>query len=140
MVISALGWLGILNFAAYLFCYYGSYYNYYIEAGEAWIDTKEAWELALGCVGLFVLVWYVLCIHGAMLEARETNIPIDGPSGVEMGHSVQGQQVYPTPESSDSPPPSYYELFPPMEQSSKWYFNQSPQNIMYSQPFICKLC
>ena len=119
LVISVLGWLGILNFAAYLFCYYGSYYNYYIEAGEAWIDTKEAWELALGCVGLFVLVWYVLCIHGAMLEARETNIPIDGPSGVEMGHSVQGQQVYPTPESSDSPPPSYYELFPPMEQSSK---------------------
>ena len=118
LVISVLGWLGILNFAAYLFCYYGSYYNYYIEAGEAWIDTNEAWELALGCVGLFVLVWYVLCIHGAMLEARETNIPIDGPSGVEMGHSVQGQQVYPTPESSDSPP-SYYELFPPMEQSSK---------------------
>ena len=53
-----------------------------------------------------------------MLEARETNIPIDGPSGVEMGHSVQAQQDYPTPESSDSPP-SYYELFPAMEQSSK---------------------
>ena len=69
-------------------------------------------------------------MHGAMLEARETNIPIDGPSGVEMGHSVQGQQVYPTPGSLEveigkptfepsDPPPSYDELFPAMEQSSK---------------------
>ena len=79
------------------------------------------------------------------LEARETNTTgiVDGPSGVEMGQPgieyntvpVQGQQVYPTPRSlgveigkptidfydvePSDPPPSYDELFPAMEQSSK---------------------
>jgi len=133
---TVLGWLGILGFAAYLFLSYG-YYEYYIK--------KKVLEFRLGCVWLSISFWYVLCIFGAMIEARETNTTgiVDGPSGVEMGQPgieyntvpVQGQQVYPTPRSlgveigkptidfydvePSDPPPSYYELFPGMEQSSK---------------------
>merc|ERR1711982_287862 len=101
-------------------------------------DVQETLKISLGCVWLFISFWYVLCMYGAMLEARETNTPgiDDGPSGVEKGQPgteiitipsipTQGQQVYLTPgslgvemekpgkhtiEPSD-PPPSYYELF-----------------------------
>ena len=84
------------------------------------LNIKYGVKFALAFVGLLVVLCYVMisCIRGAILEAPNVTRIVDGPSGVEMGHSVQGQQVYPTPESSDSPP-SYYELFPPMEQSSK---------------------
>ena len=123
LVSTVLGWLGILGFAAYLFLTFRNY-EYYIE---------KVLEFSLGCVWLLISFWYVLCIYGAMIEARETNTTstrlMDLLEYIEMGQPgfeyntvpsipVQGQQVYPTPESSDSPP-SYYELFPPMEQSSK---------------------
>ena len=84
-----------------------------------------------------------------MIEARETNTTstrlMDLLEYIEMGQPgfeyntvpipVQGQQVYPTPGSLEveigkstfdfynvepsDPPPSYDELFPAMEQSSK---------------------
>ena len=109
----------------------------------------ETLKISLGCIWLLISFCYVLCIYGAMLEARETNTPgiVDGPSGVEKGQPgteiitvpsipAQGQQVYLTPGSlgvemgqhidmqpkydvEASAPPSYYELFPTMEQSSK---------------------
>ena len=60
---TVLGWLGILGFATYLFLTYG-YYEYYIE---------KVLEFSLGCVWLLISFWYVLCIYGAMIEARETN-------------------------------------------------------------------
>ena len=135
LVSTVLGWLGILGFAAYFFlsCFvsYGYYYGFY--------DVQETLKISLGgCGWLLISFWYVLCIYGAMLEARETNTPgiVDGPSGVEKGQPgteiitvpsipAQGQQVHLTPgslgvemekpgkhtiEPSD-PPPSYYELF-----------------------------
>ena len=138
LVSTVLGWLGILGFAAYLFLSYFvsrvivsfGFYGFY--------DVQETLKISLGCVWLFISFWYVLCMYGAMLEARETNTPgiDDGPSGVEKGQPgteiitvpsipTQGQQVYLTPgslgvemekpgkatiEPSD-PPPSYYELF-----------------------------
>jgi len=101
----------------------------------------ETLKISLGCIWLLISFWYVLCIYGAMLEARETNTPgiVDGPSGVEKGQPgqpgteiitvpsipAQGQQVYLTPGSlgvemenpgkptfePSDPPPSYYELF-----------------------------
>ena len=125
LVSTILGCLGILGFAAYLFLsYFVSYgynYGFYdVHQPWLWLDTIS------NCGWLLISFWYVLCIYGAMIEARETNTTgiVDGPSGVEMGQPgieyntvpVQGQQVYPTPSD---PPPSYDELFPAMEQSSK---------------------
>ena len=140
LVSTVLGWLGILGFAAYLFLTFRNY-EYYIE---------KVLEFSLGCVWLLISFWYVLCIYGAMIEARETNTTstrlMDLLEYIEMGQPgfeyntvpsipVQGQQVYPTPGSLEveigkptfdfydvepsDPPPSYDELFPAMEQSSK---------------------
>jgi len=140
LVSTVLGWLGILGFAAYLFLSYFvsyGYNNYYIGQSVHF----ETLKISLGCIWLLISFWYVLCIYGAMLEARETNTPgiVDGPSGVEKGQPgqpgteiitvpsipAQGQQVYLTPGSlgvemenpgkptfePSDPPPSYYELF-----------------------------
>ena len=133
LVSTVLGWFGILGFAVYLFLSYPyGYYEYHVKVWDL------VWVISLGCCWLFISFWYVLCIYGAMLEARETNTPgiDDGPSGVEKGQPgteiitvpsipAQGQQVHLTPgslgvemekprkptiEPSD-PPPSYYELF-----------------------------
>ena len=104
-VSAVLGILGILGFAAYLYIYYG-YYMCGVRRAECGVH----WLLILGCVKLFVSFWYVLCIFGAMIEAK------NGTSGVEMGQpllpmqqqtgyitvptiSTECQQVYPTPGS-----------------------------------------
>ena len=127
--------LGILGFAAYLFIYYGLRLHW----------GAVPWEITFGCVHLIVSFWYVLCIFGAMQEAKNEDTNTSG-IGVEMGQplamqqqtgyitvptiSTERQQVYPTPGSlgvemgqpkcdvEPSAPPSYCELFPPMTQLS----------------------
>ena len=133
LVSAVLGILGILGFAAYLYIYYG-YYMCGVRRAECGVH----WLLILGCVKLFVSFWYVLCIFGAMIEAKNGST-----SGVEMGQpllpmqqqtgyitvptiSTEHQQGYPTPGSLGAEmgqpihmqpeydaPPSYYEIFPP---------------------------
>jgi len=127
-----MGWLGILGWLACLYLYNGYHEIYLNSLNVVWF---------LGCVWLVVLLWYVLCIYGAMLEAKETNtIIIDGPSGVEMGQPgteiiassslpysyiswrlgvEMGKPTIDFNVEPSDPPPSYYQLFPTMEQSSK---------------------
>ena len=126
LVSAILGMLGVLGFAAYLYIYYGYYNNL-----RHWSPESD-WGFTFGCVKLFVSCWYVLCIFGAMLEAKDGEINIAGTSGVELGepHPMQQQNGYITvPTISTEPihmqpeyaaydvepsaPPSYYELFPP---------------------------
>merc|ERR1712029_159366 len=134
LVCHVLGWLGVLGFAACLYLYNGYHEIYLNNLNVVWF---------LGCVWLLVLFWYVLCIYGAMLEAKETNQGIiDGPSEVEMGQPgteiiassslpyswiswrlgvEMGKPTIDLNVEPSDPPPSYYQLFPTMEQSSKWY-------------------
>ena len=84
LVSAVLGMLGILGFAAYLFIYYG-YYNYHSH----W--SAVPWEITFGCVHLIVSFWYVLCIFGAMQEAKNEDTNTSG-IGVEMGQPLAMQQ------------------------------------------------
>merc|ERR1712029_1053923 len=64
LVCHVLGWLGVLGWLACLYLYNGYHEIYLNSLNVVWF---------LGCVWLVVLLWYVLCIYGAMLEAKETN-------------------------------------------------------------------
>merc|ERR1712049_37912 len=107
LVSAVLGILGELGFAAYLFIYYGYYGNL-----SHWSSVR--WEITFGCVHLFFSFWYVLCIFGAMLEAKNgennTSGIVYGTPGsleVEMGQPIHMQSKY---DVQPSAPPSYHEL------------------------------
>ena len=111
LVSTVLGWLGMFGFGGFgvhLFLYYGLWFWYLV-------------------IWLLISFFYVLSIHGAMQEVKETvpTIPVQnqqvypttpGPLGVEMGQHIDMQPKY---DVEASAPPSYNELFPTMEQSSK---------------------
>ena len=121
LVSTVLGWLGIFGFGGFgvhLFLYYG-----------LWHIQEETlgFGIWLFVIWLLISFFYVLSIHGAMQEVRETvpTIPVQnqqvypttpGPLGVELGQHIDMQPKY---DVEPSAPPSYYELFPTMEQSSK---------------------
>ena len=127
LVSAVLGILGELGFAAYLFIYYGYYGNL-----SHWSSVR--WEITFGCVHLFFSFWYVLCIFGAMLEAKNgennTSGIVYGTPGVEMGQPLpmqqqtgyitvpsnptEHQQIYPTPGSLD------VEMGQPIHMQSKY--------------------
>ena len=81
LVNAVLGMLGILGFAAYLFIYYGLRLHW----------GAVPWEITFGCVHLIVSFWYVLCIFGAMQEAKNEDTNTSG-IGVEMGQPLAMQQ------------------------------------------------
>ena len=106
LVSTVLGWLGIFGFGGFgvhLFLYYGLWFWYLV-------------------IWLLISFFYVLSIHGAMQEVKETvqNQQVypttPGSLGVEMGQHIDMQPKY---DVEASAPPSYNELFPTMEQSSK---------------------
>ena len=89
--------------------------------------TDCGFGIWLFVIWLLISFFYVLSIHGAMQEVKETvpTIPVQnqqvypttpGPLGVEMGQHIDMQPKY---DVEASAPPSYNELFPTMEQSSK---------------------
>ena len=106
------------------------------------LNIKYGVKFALAFVGLLVVLCYVMisCIRGAILEAPNVTRIVDGPSGVEMGQSgteiiassslpyswiswrlgvEMGKPTIDFNVEPSDPPPSYYQLFPTMEQSSK---------------------
>ena len=127
LVSAVLGMLGEFGFAAFFFIYYRDY-GYLSH----WSSVR--WEITFGCVHLFVSFWYVLCIFGAMLEAKNgennTSGIVHGTSGVEMGQSLPMQQQtgYITVPSNHTEPQQIYphpgslevEMGQPIHMQSKY--------------------
>merc|ERR1712062_639252 len=104
---------GFGGFGVHLFLYYG-----------LWHIQEETlgFGIWLFVIWLLISFFYVLSIHGAMQEVKETvqNQQVypttPGYLGVEMGQHIEMKTKY---DVEVYAPPSYYELFPTMEQSSK---------------------